>query len=58
LFSPVGVLADDVIRDLVEAEPPGRPIAVVTSDREIVRDVLRRRGVRAVGSRALVRLLR
>ena len=58
LFSPVGVLADDVIRDLVEAEPPGRPIAVVTSDREIVRDVLRKAGVRVIGSRALVRLLR
>jgi predicted RNA-binding protein with PIN domain len=58
LFSPFGVLADDVIRDLVAAEPAGRPIAVVTSDQAIVRDVLRKPGVRAVGSRALVRLLR
>jgi len=57
LFSPRGVLADDVIRDLVEAEPPGRPVAVVTSDQEIVRDVTRRAGVRAVAARALVRLL-
>jgi predicted RNA-binding protein with PIN domain len=57
LFSPRGVLADDVIRDLVAAEPPGRPIGVVTSDQEIVRDVLRKSGVRVIGSRALVRLL-
>jgi predicted RNA-binding protein with PIN domain len=58
LFSPVGVLADDVIRDLVEAEPAGRPVVVVTSDQAIVRDVLRKPGVRVVGSRAVVRLLR
>jgi predicted RNA-binding protein with PIN domain len=57
LFSPRGVLADDVIRDLVAAEPAGRPIAVVTSDQEIVRDVVRKTGVRVVGARALVRLL-
>jgi len=57
LFSPRGVLADDVIRDLVAAEPPGRPLGVVTSDQEIVRDVLRKPGVRVIGSRALVRLL-
>jgi predicted RNA-binding protein with PIN domain len=57
LFSPQGVLADDVIRDLVAVEPPGRPVGVVTSDQEIVRDVVRRPGVRAIGSRALVRLL-
>ena len=57
LFSPRDVLADDVIRDLVAAEPPGRPVAVVTSDQEIVRDVVRRPGVRAIGSRALLRLL-
>lgn len=57
LFSPRGVLADDVIRDLVEAEPPGRPVAVVTSDQEIVRDVTRRPGTRAVAARSLVRLL-
>jgi rRNA-processing protein FCF1 len=57
LFSPRDVLADDVIRDLVAAEPPGRPVAVVTSDQEVVRDVLEKPGVRVVGSRALVRLL-
>lgn len=57
LFSPWGVLADDVIRDLVAAEPPGRPVGVVTSDQEIVRDVTRQAGVRAVAARSLVRLL-
>ena len=57
VFSPRGVIADDVIRDFVAAEPPGRPIGVVTSDQEIVRDVTRRPGVHAVASRALVRLL-
>jgi predicted RNA-binding protein with PIN domain len=57
LFSPRDVLADDVIRDLVVAEPPGRPVVVVTSDQAIVRDVVRKPGVRVVGSRALVRLL-
>jgi predicted RNA-binding protein with PIN domain len=57
LFSPRGILADDVVRDLVAAEPPGRPLVVVTSDQEIVRDVVRRPGVRVVGSSALARLL-
>jgi predicted RNA-binding protein with PIN domain len=57
LFSPRGVLADDVVRDLVAAEPPGRPIGVVTSDQAIVRDVVRQSGVRVIGARALVRLL-
>lgn len=57
VFSPRGVIADDVIRDLVAAEPPGRPIGVVTSDQEIVRSVTRRAGVYAVAARALVRLL-
>ncbi|KQS97063.1 NYN domain-containing protein [Cellulomonas sp. Leaf395] len=38
LFS-VGEIADDLIRRLVQAEPPGRVLVVVTSDREVVRDV-------------------
>ena len=33
LFSPAGVIADDVIRELVAAEPAGRAVVVVTSDR-------------------------
>ena len=36
LFSPPGVLADHVIRDLVRAEPQGRVGLVVSSDREVV----------------------
>lgn len=56
LFSPVGVIADDVIRQLVEAEPPGRPVVVVSSDQEIVRDVVRA-GARSAASAALSRLL-
>jgi predicted RNA-binding protein with PIN domain len=56
LFSPVGVIADDVIRQLVHAEPPGRPVVVVSSDQEVVRDVVRE-GARSVASAALSRLL-
>lgn len=56
LYSPVGVIADDVIRDLVAAEPRGRPLVVVSSDQAVVRDVLRA-GARAVASPALSRLL-
>ncbi len=43
LFSPRGVIADDVIRDLVAAEPAGRVVVVVTADQEIARDVVARR---------------
>jgi predicted RNA-binding protein with PIN domain len=56
LFSAPGVIADDVIRDLVEAEPRGRPLVVVSSDAEVVRDVLRA-GARTVAAIALSRLL-
>ena len=56
LFSPSGVIADDVIRELVEAEPPGRPLVVVSSDREVVRDVTAV-GARTAGAEALARLL-
>jgi len=56
LFSPPGVIADDVIRELVEAEPPGRPVVVVSSDQEVVRDVTAD-GARTAGAEALVRLL-
>lgn len=41
LFSDPGVLADDVIRDLVAAEPRGRPVVVVTSDRAVAESVRR-----------------
>ncbi|MGH8965887.1 MAG: NYN domain-containing protein, partial [Actinomycetes bacterium] len=56
LYSPVGVIADDVIRQLVAAEPQGRPVVVVSSDQEVVQDV-RRAGARCVASAALSRLL-
>lgn len=53
LFSDPGVLADDVIRDLVTAEPEGRPVVVVTSDRAVA-DSVRRRGAHPVPSSVLV----
>ncbi|WP_240755878.1 NYN domain-containing protein [Nocardioides iriomotensis] len=56
LFSPVGVIADDVIRELVAAEPQGRPVVVVTTDQAVVRDVVKA-GARPVASAALSRLL-
>ena len=56
LFSPPGVIADDVIRQLVDAEPEGRVVVVVTDDREVLVDVARS-GARTVGSRALAELL-
>jgi hypothetical protein len=56
LFSPPGVIADDVIRDLVAAEPFGRVVLVVSSDREVAEGV-RRRGARTAGSDVLLGLL-
>jgi predicted RNA-binding protein with PIN domain len=56
LYSPRGVIADDVIRELVAAEPQGRPVVVVSSDQEVARDV-RRAGARSVAAAALSRLL-
>ena len=35
-FSPTGETADDVVRDLVDELPLGRPVVVVSSDREVV----------------------
>lgn len=55
-FSPQGVIADDVIRELVEAEPAGRPVVVVTTDRELATSVTKK-GARAVASMALVRAM-
>lgn len=56
LFSQPGETADDVIRRLVAAEPVGRPVVVVSADREIVADVART-GAYAVPSVLLVRRL-
>ena len=57
LFSPQGVIADQVIGELVEAEPRGRVVLVVSDDRE-VQARAQRAGARAVPSAALVGLLR
>jgi predicted RNA-binding protein with PIN domain len=56
VFSPAGVIADDVIRALVEAEPQGRVVVVVSDDQELVRDV-RRTGARAATAEALLKLV-
>lgn len=40
VFSAPGVIADDVVRELVRAEPAGRPVVVVSSDREVADSVL------------------
>lgn len=53
LFSDPGVLADDVIRSLVAAEPEGRPVLVATSDRAVVASV-RKRGAYSVPSAVLL----
>ncbi|HEV3360110.1 MAG TPA: NYN domain-containing protein [Pseudonocardiaceae bacterium] len=53
LFSDPGVLADDVIRAIVAAEPEGRPVVVVTSDRAVA-DSVRRRGAHPVPSAVLI----
>lgn len=56
LFSAPGETADELIVRLVRAEPAGRPVAVVTSDREIV-SAVRRAGARAVPSAIFLRRL-
>jgi hypothetical protein len=53
LFSPPGVLADTVIGDLVRAEPTGRVVIVVTSDREVA-DRAAADGARTAGSPVLL----
>lgn len=56
LYSPRGVIADDVLRDLVAAEPEGRVVVVVTADQEVARDVTKD-GARVVPPQALLDLL-
>ncbi|MEJ2870819.1 NYN domain-containing protein [Actinomycetospora sp. OC33-EN08] len=56
LFSEPGVIADDLIRTLVDAEPDGRPLVVVTSDRAVV-DSVRRKGAHPVPSSVLLERL-
>jgi predicted RNA-binding protein with PIN domain len=57
MFSPAGVIADDVIRDEVRRLPATRSVVVVTNDRQIVRDV-RTIGANTMTSDQLVTLLR
>jgi predicted RNA-binding protein with PIN domain len=56
VFSPEGVIADDVIRQYVAVEPIGRVVVVATSDRAVAEDVTRD-GARALTAAALVGLL-
>jgi predicted RNA-binding protein with PIN domain len=55
-FSPAGVSADEVIRQIAAAEPAGRPVVVVSSDREVA-DSVRRLGARPRPASELVRLV-
>ncbi len=56
LFSPSGVIADDVIRAEVERTPAVRHVVVVTNDAEIARDV-RAAGANVLPSNALLAVL-
>ncbi len=56
VYSPEGVIADDVIRDEVRRLPASRPVVVVTNDAEIVHDV-RALGANIVPSNALLAVL-
>jgi predicted RNA-binding protein with PIN domain len=53
LFSAVGEIADELLVRLVLSEPQGRPVAVVTNDREIV-SAVRAAGARSLTSEALL----
>ena len=56
-YSPVGVTADDIIREEVSGLDPRRPVAVVTNDREVRRDVIAA-GANVITSDALIDLAR
>jgi predicted RNA-binding protein with PIN domain len=56
LFSRRGQTADELIRRLVRAEPAGRPVIVVSSDKEVA-DGIRRAGAYPVPSIVLVQRL-
>jgi len=56
LFSRKGETADELIRQLVRAEPAGRPLVVVSSDREVAEGV-KRHGAYPMGSDSLLRRL-
>ncbi len=54
LFSRKGETADELIRRLVRAEPPGRAVVVISSDREVAEGV-RRHGAYPLPSGTLLR---
>ncbi|MEU8262890.1 NYN domain-containing protein [Micromonospora sp. NPDC048999] len=56
LFSRKGETADELIRRLVRAEPSGRTVVVVSSDREVAEGV-RRHGAYPLGADSLLRRL-
>ncbi len=56
LFSKAGVTADELIRQLVRAEPPGRPLIVASTDREVA-DGVARAGARPIASAMLLKRL-
>ena len=56
LFSAEGQTADELIDQLVRAEPPGRPVVVVSSDAEVAGRAAAA-GARAVPSVGLLRRL-
>ncbi|WP_240487191.1 NYN domain-containing protein [Actinomadura flavalba] len=55
-FSAAGTTADELIGELVRAEPPGRPVVVVSTDGEVAA-AARRAGARPVPSALLLRRL-
>lgn len=57
VFSPPGVIADDVIRDLVAAEPAGRVLLVASDDQAVARDIALNGG-RPVPTALLLQALR
>jgi predicted RNA-binding protein with PIN domain len=56
LFSRKGETADELIRRLVRAEPAGRPVTVISSDREVA-DGVRRHGAYPLASDTLLKRL-
>jgi predicted RNA-binding protein with PIN domain len=56
LFSPPGVTADEIVRDLARAEPAGRPVVVVSSDKQVRRWAVDA-AARSLPAQALLNLL-
>lgn len=56
MFSKAGETADELIRRLVRAEPPGRVVVVVSADREVA-DGVAKAGARPVASTLLLKRL-